>query len=503
LKERTKKVFTNAAWNSGSFALIAFLMLLTTPFFVKKFGIEGYGIYILITSLMGYYGLLDLGLGESLIKFIAEYYTKDDLNSITKAINSAIIIQSLIGCVASVLLVILAHPIVHLLKISESLSGTAEFGISVYSLGFFFTMISSALSSAVKGLQRFDISSKVDSITSISVTLITVILVLAGYGLKECLVANVFVNFIMFLSYIIVVRNLIPSWIPKFDLDLKYLRSFFGFSFYLFLSKLSGIFANYIVRFVVSAFLSPVAVTYYVVPSKLTGAIGGFMGGAVNSLFPYASALNSSNDKEGIRAAFLKGSRTFAGIAAPISFTLILLSKPILAFWMGPDFAEKSWIVLSVLAMGSFIGSLSAIPNIIIMGIGNSRLVGHFALISLVFYVMLVPPFTSFYGILGTSIALLINSSIMILYVIYKTSLFLKVSRTEFLKTVITPHAYSLIILCLLFYFCYFLFPVSISLAFVIGIAYFVLCSSYLVYTEVIPLKILFSPFLKTKQSDQ
>ena len=478
-------------------------MLIVTPFFVKKFGIEGYGIYVLITSLIGYYGLLDLGFGEALIKFIAEYQIRGDFRSINKAINSAIAVQSLIGSIASVSLVLLVHPLIHVLKISESFRDVTEFGISVCSLGFFLTMISGAFSSAVKGLQRFDISSKVDGIINISITILMVILVASGYGLKECLVVNVLMNLVTLIIYFIIIRNLIPTWKPEFTADLTYIRSFFSFSFYIFLSKLSGIFGNYIVRFIVSAFLSPAAVTYYVVPSKLVGAIGGFLGGASNAFFPYSSALNSSNDKEGIKATYLKGSRVFTGIAAPVCFALILLSKPVLTLWMGSGFAEKSWFILSILAMGSFIGSLSAIPNTIIMGLGNSKLVGQFALIALFLYVLLVPLLTKFFGITGTSFAILVNSSLMIFFVIYKTTFFLKVKKSDYLKTVLAPHVYGFAALCFLFYFCYLFFPVSPILVFIVGIVYFVSNSVYLVNISVIPLKMLFSAFFKSTNSDQ
>jgi len=502
VKSEIKQVITNSAWNSGSFAAISLLMLLTTPFFVKKLGVEGYGIYILITSLIGYYGLLDLGLGEALIKFISEFNSKEDNQSICRAINSALMVQLLIGCLASASLILFSQFIIPFLKISDSYRDAARFGISVCSLGFLFIMISSAFSSAIKGIQRFDITSKVDSLINIAITVTLVILLLSGYGLKECLVVNVVTNFIMLVTYIIIIKKLIPTWKPVFVADRKYIRSFFQFSFYLFLSKLSGIFANYIVRFIISFFLSPVAVTYYVVPSKLVGAVGGFMGGAVNSVFPYSSALHSANDQEGIKKTFLTGSKILTGIAAPISFVLILLSKPILTLWMGPEFAEKSWIILCILSLGALIGSLSAIPNTIIMGLGNSKLVGIFALITLVLYTVLVPPFTKMFGILGTSIALLLNSSLVIFFVIHRTTKYLGVHKGKYLKEVVAPHIYHFIALSILFYICYFLLKFNIFLIFMVGSAYLSITIIYLINKDIIPFKIILKTIFKTKHPD-
>lgn len=114
-----KQLIKNSGWYSGGFIIITLVALLITPLLVWKLGVEGYGIYILITSLVGYYGILDLGLGQGLIKFVAEYNAKNDSESLSNAINAAIVVQMVMGLLASILLIIFASNIVDLLKISE------------------------------------------------------------------------------------------------------------------------------------------------------------------------------------------------------------------------------------------------------------------------------------------------------------------------------------------------------------------------------------------------
>ena len=67
------QLIKNSIFNVGGWGLNTLTLLILTPFFVWKLTLEGYGIYILLTSLVGFYNLLDFGLGQGIIKFIAQY----------------------------------------------------------------------------------------------------------------------------------------------------------------------------------------------------------------------------------------------------------------------------------------------------------------------------------------------------------------------------------------------------------------------------------------------
>ena len=65
-------------FSSGGWAIVVVLNIVATPYFVYKLSIEGYGVYALLTGLIGCYGLLELGLGQGVIKFVSEYRSLGD-----------------------------------------------------------------------------------------------------------------------------------------------------------------------------------------------------------------------------------------------------------------------------------------------------------------------------------------------------------------------------------------------------------------------------------------
>jgi len=290
-----------------------------------------------------------------------------------------------------------------------------------------------------------------DTFTNLALNILVAVALYMGYGLVGSVVVNVFVACVSLVAYYALVKKSIPTYVVNPLINIKILKNIVSFSLYIFLSKISALFSNYIVRFVISFFLGPAAVTYYTIPSKLVGAIGGISSSGISAIFPFSSQLSAANRGDEIGELFLKSSRVFIATVFPITVFVCLFSNQILTVWMGPEFAQKTWIVLSITAFSSFIGGLSAIPNLITLGQGNSKLIGSFSILTITLYLIFLPLFTKLFGILGTSIALLIASTTVIYYVIFKTTQYTFIRVKDFFNVVLEPHLNAFVLAVLLF----------------------------------------------------
>lgn len=434
------RLIKNAIFNTGAWGINIAVTILSTPFIVYKLTIEGYGIYALLTSLVGYYNLMDLGIGQGVTKFIAEYKVKGDQESIKQAINGALIVQVITGIFASLLLVLFATPILNLLRISPQFWTDAIISLYACAFGFFFMMIAGTLSAALMGLQRYDITSFVGGITNIVLTILIVISLSLGGGLKEVIYLTAGSGIVLTFVYGIFLRKLVPEWHIFIKVKWSLLLDLIRFSIYLFISKVSNLFSTYIVRFVVGAFLGPAMVTYYVVPAKLINGVGSLLSGASVVLFPFASELGSQRDNDKIKKLFISGSRLFTAISIPLLLTLYVAARPILTVWMGPEFATQDWIVLGLLSLASLLGSLSTVPNLIVMGLGYSRIIGIYSLLNILMYVICLPLFTSLWGIEGTAWAMLVVALPSIGLISYEAKRIIYIPVRTYINSVIKFH---------------------------------------------------------------
>lgn len=78
-------VFRWAAMING--ILIAFLL---TPFIIKTLGNAGYGIWTIVTSILGYYGLLNLGVTSAVSRYAAVYIGNRNLESLNRVFSTSI-----------------------------------------------------------------------------------------------------------------------------------------------------------------------------------------------------------------------------------------------------------------------------------------------------------------------------------------------------------------------------------------------------------------------------
>ena len=84
-------------------ALMIVVLYLLTPFTLHKLGVDGYGTWMLITSMNGYLGLLVLGVPMASVRYFAQHAAKGDSRSLNEAIGSCTGLYLLLGLIALVI----------------------------------------------------------------------------------------------------------------------------------------------------------------------------------------------------------------------------------------------------------------------------------------------------------------------------------------------------------------------------------------------------------------
>ena len=52
--------------------------ILLTPFIIKSLGSSEYGVYLLVGSVVAYLGLMNLGIDNAIVRYVAKYKVKND-----------------------------------------------------------------------------------------------------------------------------------------------------------------------------------------------------------------------------------------------------------------------------------------------------------------------------------------------------------------------------------------------------------------------------------------
>src|SRR5438105_8101367 len=128
-----------------------------SPFILHRLGDAAFGIWVLIFSITGYYGLFDLGIRSSLVRYISKAHASNDIEYASRIINTTLFSYTSIGTAALLITVFLSTYIASFQIRGEFPVATARSILLLFwsagSLGF----PPGVSGGGLAGLQRFDV----------------------------------------------------------------------------------------------------------------------------------------------------------------------------------------------------------------------------------------------------------------------------------------------------------------------------------------------------------
>jgi O-antigen/teichoic acid export membrane protein len=375
-----------------------------SPYIIHRLGDEAFGLWILIFSVTGYYGLFDLGIRSSIVRYVAKFSAigeKEELNSL---VNTAMISYGGIGALTLAITLLASYYITSIFRIPADFVLTARWlllmvGTSV-SLGFPLGVFGGIL----EGLQRFYLL----NFTNISTTLIRVLLIVIalrrGHGLLTVALITVSLPLLNGLVNAAVVLRILSVRFALKYVTRSTLRRIATYSGTTFLIIIGGRLRFKTDALVIGTFVSAAAITYFTIGSRLVDYASEVVSSLAQVFVPMSSQTHAKGDLEGLRKILIVGNRACAFIIFPITAVLTILGKSIIEAWVGPKYVAASYPVMLVLLYPTTLMLAQAASGRTLWGIAKHRTWAWVVLAegasNLILSIILVRP----YGILGDAI---------------------------------------------------------------------------------------------------
>src|ERR1700681_2975499 len=94
-----KQILKNVGSSWSALAINVIVGIFLSPFIVHHLGDAAFGIWVLIFSITGYYGLFDLGIRSSIIRYVSKYTATDDREKLAQFVNTALFTYTALGVV--------------------------------------------------------------------------------------------------------------------------------------------------------------------------------------------------------------------------------------------------------------------------------------------------------------------------------------------------------------------------------------------------------------------
>jgi O-antigen/teichoic acid export membrane protein len=409
----TKRVLArNTAWNYAGFVLNLATNLALFPFVVRHLGDAASGIWLLLSSITGYMGLLELGIVPSLTQSIAASRARGGRDDVSRVASTAEAVLISLGCV-SLLLFPFAGRLVHLLGIPPELQAPAVLAFKITIVGFAMRMPLAMFQGVLLGFQRQDRCNQLWIVLGLAKLAAAAVVLSAGYGLVTLVACEMVLHLLAGVLQITWVYQEEPELRLTWSLinrnDVRHLLSFGGAILGV---TISSLVIEQTDRLVIAGFLPVAMVTYYAAAWKIYMLSYTLTTTLVGAVSPVAADLFGRGDTRGLANLFLRSTKYALAVAWPLVLTLAFAGGVLLRFWMGARFVSALPVV-QVLLVGFIVtahnhAGYSALIGMRRVGPTVGRYFAPQAVLNLVLSVWLVHRYGNLGVALGTMVPALL-----------------------------------------------------------------------------------------------
>lgn len=370
----------NAGFNFIGAAVPAVVGLATIPYIIHRLGADSYGLLTLITSIVGYFALLDVNVTAGSTKYVSQFHASEEAGKVNQTISFGLLVYTVIGVVGMALIFLLSGVLVNaIFAVPEALRTESVIAVRWAALGFLIGQLQAYVQSLPGALMRYDISGRAEALFGVLVPVATVGLLFVGYGLVELVILRVTMSALQTLVIAIILRRLLPA--IRWEYPEKEIRgALISFSAYSFLSRVAALTYTHVDKMIIGNRLGVAAVTYYSVPATLSNRVMALIFRLAGVMFPHASALASRGELSQLRSDYLLATRLLFFVNGAVAILLIVLARPILGVWLNPEFAVAGAIVLAFIAGAQWLDSMTNLPSMLNDAFGHPKVSGYFAL---------------------------------------------------------------------------------------------------------------------------
>ncbi|HUB03340.1 MAG TPA: oligosaccharide flippase family protein [Terriglobales bacterium] len=410
-KVEKRQILKNVGSSWSALAVNVLVGIFLWPFILHHLGDTAAGIWVLIFSITGYYGLFDLGIRSSIIRYVSKYTATGEQDNLTRFVNTSLFSYACVGAFSMVLTLLLSSYVERLFRIPSAMHRDARLlllmvGASV-SLGFPLGVFGGML----EGLQRFYILNW----TSIGATLARAALIVYflhhGYGLLTVALITVGLPIISSILRGFIVFRLCPVPLGPRYVDRASFRQMANYGSTTFLVIIAARLRFRTDELVLGGMMSAVAVTYFNIGARIVDYAQEFVSSLAQIFVPMASQSEATGNLDRIRKIYVLGNRVCAFLTFPITALLIIFGKSIIRIWVGARYVPFSYPVLVIMMLGFAMMLMQAASTRVLFGLGTHRTMawvvtieGIANLILSIALVALVPNFGVMGDCIGTAI---------------------------------------------------------------------------------------------------
>ncbi|MEK6153519.1 oligosaccharide flippase family protein [Flavobacteriaceae bacterium 3-367] len=342
--------------------------LLLTPFIIRQLGNEEFGLYTLIGAFVGYISILDFGLTNTVVRFVAKYRAEKDRKGEENFLATTMVIYSIISFLVLIIGTICYLNIENIF--ADSLTpdqiekAKIMFAILVFTLSI--GLPAGAFEGICFGYEQFVFPKSAKIIRYLVRSALVVALLLMGGKAVSMVILDASLNLILIIVTITFVFKKLKVRFKLHEYSLALPKRIFSYSVWIFVFVLVGQFQWRVGQMVLGVVANTTMVAIFAVGVMLGTYYGAFSTAISGVFLPRATQMTVANaSSEELTNMMIKIGRLSFIVLMYILGAFILYGKQFVLLWVGESYND-SWIIALTI--------MFAYTLPLVQGFGNSIL---------------------------------------------------------------------------------------------------------------------------------
>jgi O-antigen/teichoic acid export membrane protein len=367
----TGRTVLNVLTNWGAVLFGMAITFVLSPFLVHHLGDARYGLWGVIGSIIGYLGLLDLGIRVGVTRFVARHEATGDREAANRLVSTALGLFGVIGLIAVVGGTLISLNLQRFAQTPSNYVHEASIAVFIASITMGVSLVSGVYGAVIGGLQRFDLLNTIDLTGETLRAAAMFYFVGHGGGLITLATIQLCIVSLRGIAYLIATHRLQP-WlqVARRFYDRVTRKEILSFSTYTFILHVSAMVLFSSDALVIAAIMPVTQVAFFVIAGNLSQVAMQVQSGVTRVIYPLISSRQASDGLSAASVLMRKSVRLSTIIVLPIVLTFLTRGPTFIGLWMGPSYAGTAGAILQILALGLCIFMSYQVLTVSVMALG-------------------------------------------------------------------------------------------------------------------------------------
>lgn len=371
-------ILSNALVIWASRVLLLVPQVILVPYLIQTIGEAGYGVYVLIWSLLMGIDQLEQSLQQGVVKYSAAFLAEKRIDEVNRVVSSSFVYSILLAIVASTGIFIAA---------TRCADPTGDLRVSLFVVAalVFLIIPLTPYIAVIQSRQRYYVGVLANTLSKyVSLAVVVAWFTLVTPSVEALIVIMVVTLLLSRLVQVPVAYRMVPGLRNRpSTFDWRIFRLIVAFGGTVVLLGLCNIVNTTSVRWLMGSLVSTSFVAHLAIilmPGVLLSQIVLAM---TVTIMPATSAYQATGNDQMLRELLLRSMRYTAIIVLAGLFVAAVLVKDVLALWVGSDYTFLAPYTLAIFASVALVMTTSSAHHML-KGLGKLRIVVFIALVGMV-----------------------------------------------------------------------------------------------------------------------